>query len=460
MGSVVCHRDPVLNNNEGTRGIPMICSVVREPLARTLLCFAAIFPGAAAATNGFNFFGFGAESVGVGGADVALVRDTSALVINPAGLGHIDGRQADVQLDPYHTIDVRHSDSLGNDDRSTPREGGFGSLAYAQRLGSTNLHAGAGIYVAGGLGFGYDDLDSGFGTTGDIANRFNIFRLAPGIAWNTTKGLTLGASLSLNYAMARQKFFPESSVLNPLDLQQSLFGSRIDGLKGFGAGVNVGLRYALGPSEDWIFGLAYRSKSKIDLHGGTLTVNYDALGAGKITYRDVTLDGVVIPQDVQAGVMFKPTKKWKLLGEVTWIDWSSAIREFHLNATEPERNPLPLVIMDEIDQRQELRWRDQFVMALGIMYEPSANWRASAGFNYGRQPVPRRNLTPLIAAIPEKHFTLGAGRRIGDKWDVQIGVTYIGKTSVDYQNPSTRISADARETHETVALSLGMSRTW
>ena len=48
------------------------------------------------ATNAINLVSFGAESSTMGGADVALVRDTAALVINPAGLSRIEDRQLQV----------------------------------------------------------------------------------------------------------------------------------------------------------------------------------------------------------------------------------------------------------------------------------------------------------------------------------------------------------------------------
>lgn len=435
-----------------------------------LVGMAGTAPGSALATNGFNFYAFGSEATGIGGADVAFVRDTSALVINPAGLGHIGAgdeekpHRFDGQLDPYYLIDVRHRDSLDNDEQSKPRLGASGSMAYAQRVGD-NFVVGAGAYVAGGLGFEYRGLDSGYGTRGEINTRFNVLRFAPGIAWDLQNGLTLGASLSVNYAMARQKEFADTSVFNLLDQQGSLFGSRIDGLRGFGLGGNFGLRYVLPPRADgleqWTFGLAYRSRSKLDLKDGKLTVNYNALGAGRIPYHDVSLHGVVIPQDVQAGFQFRANKHWKLMGEVTWIDWSDAIQEFRLEASSPERNPLPLLIPNQIERRQTLEWRDQWVYAVGVMYEPyRRGWRVSAGFNYGRQPVPKRNLTPLVAALPEKHFSIGGGFDFLQNWEVNLAAVYIAKTTVDYENAATRITADAQESHETIAISLGISRSW
>jgi long-chain fatty acid transport protein len=53
-------------------------------LAIALGAMTAAFPSAA--SNGLTLIGTGTESVGMGGADVAVARDTTALSTNPAGL--------------------------------------------------------------------------------------------------------------------------------------------------------------------------------------------------------------------------------------------------------------------------------------------------------------------------------------------------------------------------------------
>ena len=49
-----------------------------------LFVYAISFPSLA--NNGLNLVGFGSESLNMGGADVAVARDTTALNTNPAGL--------------------------------------------------------------------------------------------------------------------------------------------------------------------------------------------------------------------------------------------------------------------------------------------------------------------------------------------------------------------------------------
>lgn len=425
----------------------------RSLAALTLLLF--VHP--AGATNGINLVGFGAESGAMGGADVAMIRDSAALVINPAGLHQIEESQLDFSVDPYYFVDVSHSDSLGNEARNEPRAGGFLSLGYARRV-NEKFVVGAGMYVAGGLGFRYENLESGYGTRGDIVTRFSVIRFAPGLAWSPNAHLALGASLSVNYATARQKYFLDSSVFNPLDASQSLFGTRLENLSAIGLGANLGLRYAMGGGVT--LGLTYRSRSKLDLDGGRLTVNYEALGAGRIEYRDVALHGISVPQDVQLGILFAPAEKWLLSAEWNWIHWSQALRQFRVEAREPDSNPQPLLIPSEIEQVQPLELRDQHVYSIGVCYEPDDKTRWRAGYNYARQPVPERNLTPLVAAIPERHVSLGWGRELSDQLDLNLTLFYIAPISVRYSNPATPISTDARETHETLTVQITFTRRW
>jgi long-chain fatty acid transport protein len=78
-----------------------------------LLVFA--LSGSVSASNGLNLIGFGTESAMMGGADVAVARDTTALNTNPAGLSRLRGVALDTYSAGAYAIDVGHSDALGND---------------------------------------------------------------------------------------------------------------------------------------------------------------------------------------------------------------------------------------------------------------------------------------------------------------------------------------------------------
>ena len=94
-----------------------------NPIRRTAIALAISCLGVstAHATNGINLIGFGAESTLMGGADVAVARDTSALNTNPAGLTQIKAPLADIFGSMLRTTDLVHKDSNGNQEHASNR---------------------------------------------------------------------------------------------------------------------------------------------------------------------------------------------------------------------------------------------------------------------------------------------------------------------------------------------------
>ena len=109
-------------------------------------------PVAAIATNGLNLIGFGAESVGMGGADTAVARDTTAINTNPAGLGQLAQPAFDGYFNTAFALDLGHADPIGNDrgvDNWYVPVAGFGA---SYPLAGKRLIAGMRILWAGRVG--------------------------------------------------------------------------------------------------------------------------------------------------------------------------------------------------------------------------------------------------------------------------------------------------------------------
>src|SRR3546814_8278488 len=97
-------------------------------------------PHAALAGNGLNDIGYGAESAGMAGADLAVTGDPSALNINPAGLARIDNHAFNLGIEPFYFIDHHHRDQFGNDQKPANTFGALFSGGYADRE-STRLNS-------------------------------------------------------------------------------------------------------------------------------------------------------------------------------------------------------------------------------------------------------------------------------------------------------------------------------
>lgn len=400
------------------------------------------------AGNGLNMIGYGAESVTMGGADLAVARDTSALNTNPAGLAQISGGQVDLNSAMAFALDVRHRDALGNDEEVSNRRIGLAELGYAQRLSSHPLTLGIGLFAQGGAGNVYRDLTTPFGNQDDFSSLFRIAKLDAGGALEVSPTFSIGASLSVLYADLNQKIFPDTSFNDSSAPQQSFFGFELQDMKAVNVGYKLGAMLKVG--DRVTLGMAYTSRVNLGLDGGRFISDLSALGLGKVTYRDVEVKGLNLPQELGLGVAFQPTEPLLASVELKWIDWSSAIKSSTLEARDPDNPGAPALQ----SLTSTMDWRDQVVMAAGVAYELTDNAILRAGYNFGRNPIPKKNLNPLLAAITQQTVTAGGGYRLAAHWRMDGGVEYMVRTKARYTNPSLPFGPNAEEVNYAVAIHL------
>jgi long-chain fatty acid transport protein len=417
------------------------------------LCLTIIYSGTLKATNGLNMIGFGAESVGMGGADLSVARDTSALNINPAGLNQIEDRQLDLNIALGYTGLNEQRDSFGNKKNNSNDIAFIGSPGYAQRLTTHPIIFGIGLFAQGGSGNEYKNVTTAFGTTDDLSILLRIARLIPGLAWQVTQRFSLGASLLATYADMKQDVFPNTSYVDP-DPGKSFFGIKIRGMDAFAAGYRLGVMYK--PVDRLTLGAAYNNKVDIDLNGGQLTANYSALGLGKVVYRNAEARGVNQPEEFGVGIAYQLNEQLLIATELNWINWSQAVKRSILKASDPDNPSAPPSLVLVTDNN----WRDQYVLCLGFAYQWDSKTVLRAGYNYGRNPIPDEHLNPLLNATAEHHITLGIGRQLSEPWRIDSAVEWDLGHDVTYSNPQLPFGPDAENTGEVIAFHLRLSRIW
>jgi long-chain fatty acid transport protein len=413
-----------------------------------------LFPARAFPTNGLNMIGFGSESIGMGGADLAVARDTTALNTNPAGLAQIKGSRLDWFGAYAYPIEVAHRDRFGNDAEVSNRSAFLAGGGYAGRLGGTPVTIGIGLFAQGGAGNVYKNLATPFGTRDELSSLFRIAKLSPGGAYKIGDSLSLGASVQVVYADIRQKVFPETSFVDPSDPSVTFFGLESNGMKGISAGYKVGALYRIG--ERVAIGAAYTNRIPIHLEDGEIIVNMSAVGLGKVTYRDARIEGLSLPQELGLGISMRPVKSLLLAAEVTWLDWSRSLRSSTLRASNPDNPSAP----PTLESTSVHNWRDQYVFALGLAWDATDRFMVRAGYNYGRNPIPAETMNPLLAVHGEHHVTLGGGYVINSFWRTDLAVEYSLNNKVTYNNPNLPFGPGAQEEGEAIAFHLMVSRAW
>ena len=414
----------------------------------------AVVPFCAMATNGLNLIGFGTESVAMAGADTAVARDTSALNTNPAGLAQLARPAFDGYLAAAFSLDVGHSDSLGNNrqvDNHVIPLGGFGiSSPWAGGQGVVGL----GFFAQGGAGAVYKSLRTPFGTDDELSGLIGIVRVTPGLAWRLSDELTLGAAAPLNVIVVKQRVFPGTSALNTNNPAQSFFGLKLDGVQGAHLGLRLGAMWK--PDAAWTFGASYSPKTKLDAKRGDAEVNFSAIGLGVVPYGNARIEGFALAREIALGAAWQASARTLVSLKLAHLDWSNAIRNVTVTLSEPGNAAAPA----QISQTARVDWRDQTVTAIGVAQALSDKLTAYAGFNHARNPAPSETLTPLLAAIRTRHATSGFTYRVDDGWLASGAIEYQFRNRVVYNNPNIPLGAPAEERSRYVALNCMLSRRW
>lgn len=407
------------------------------------------------ATNGINLIGFGGESIGMAGADIAVARDTTALNTNPAGLYQIDNKRLDIYNAINYAIDLNHSDMFGNQDEKIENEFIFiGNVGYAKKLQNIPVTLGIGVFAQGGFGVDFSRLNNQFGTRDDLSSQFRVLRITPGFSWKINEKLALGASAVITYSDLEQEIFPNTSVLNPMNPNQSFFGLDIKDTYTIEPGFKFGLMYEL--SGKTKIGMSYTSKVELDLEDGEADVNLTALGLGVVEYDEVKASGVDQPQEFGIGMSHQFNEKFLLALELNWLNWKNAVRRSKLEISDPDNPAAPAILTQELD----LDWRDQYVMSVGMEYKMNDKMTFRGGYNYARNPIPDRSISPLLSPITEHHITAGLEYKINDRWAATTTLEYDVNASATYSNPQLPFGENAKIEGEFVSIHSLLSRRW
>lgn len=421
-------------------------------LGRGLLAAASVWATSAQAGHGIGVVGFGAESLAMAGTDIAVARDSAAVNINPAALVQIESQGFDVYISPFHTLNMKHRDQYGNNQLNDNALGASAAGSYARRLESLpDVVIGAGLFLQGGTGMVYEDLYTPFGNQDDIHTILGISKLVAGAGWQVSENLSLGANLGYFYGVARQKFFPDTSVADA-----GFYGLRLD--SGTGSAINfaLGLRYEF--SEAWTLGVAYSSKADLPISGATMTMNFESLNLGRAEYQDARLDGFAISPVLGVGLSWKPHADLLVAFEYEWFDHSSSLQATRLRAKNP-RGAVPAGL-ETIELNNTLGWRDQYVRSIGVAWQYSDKTVLRAGYDYINNPIPPRHMTPLLNIIQGGEVTAGIGRRFGRGWSFDTTLQYQLRRDARYNNPELPFGAGAREVFECVIITAAIGRRW
>lgn len=397
-------------------------------------------PQSLMATNGMNMIGYGAISSGMGGADLALVDNVTAMNINPAGLASCCGPQlsvGDTIMQPRN----HHQDQHGNDTQADKKTFHLPLLAWAQPLDNSQFILGLGFFGQGGMGVHYGSLNTPFvddaataQKTDELSSCISYAKITPTIAWHSQdQRLKLGASLNLGYVNAEMSLFPHTSffVDNNNDGQITetgeiaFFGMKMTEARAFASALRLGFQYQFGKLT---IGGAYLSRTKLKFDHGKTKLNYSSIGLGTVRYH-TELDGLDWPQQAGLGFSYQINQNLKVVFDADWINWSASMKNIKFTLEDPNNSNAA----QQIVVNYPMNWDDQWVFAIGTEYSVTDYCKIRLGYNHGNNPIPDDNLLPYFPAIVEDHITIGTGLS-WQQWQLDIALEWALKNSIESSN--------------------------
>lgn len=426
----------------------------------------------ALATNGMETTASGGRAAGMGGVDIAIATDATAMNTNPAGLMQLTGHRID--FGTALLIPTLHFKNDLNDEDGAINVFPMPVMAYAYRFQSVPLALGFGVFTQGGMGADFQLDHAVLGPDQDYYSSLGYIKLAPTIAYQPHKMVSLGAAFNFGWASMGMKmpFSVQPSIMqgeasragtklsfgslfeNMLGYEELTATADLEGANAFGYGAKFGVLFH--PHEKVSLGLAYNLQSTLTFNG---KAKMDMAGQfddalPKMVEAFMAMPSVSTPEEAQAavgaffaengidpaagyeaeydaeikfawpqklafGVAVTPIESLLLGVDVSWINWAATMEKFEMTLSNGDNENINKMMgSDEVAADIPLEWTDQIVLAFGGQYEFAPGVFGRLGYNYGKNPVPDTTVFPVFPAIVEHHFTVGGGYTYDDFFSV------------------------------------------
>ena len=393
-------------------------------LAAALVLAALASP--AFATNGYFSHGYGTHYKGMAGAGAALHLNSLAPATNPAAMAFL-GHRYDASLalfnpNRFYTVTGNPSGFPGTFGL-TPGEVESDSKYFPVPAFGANWGAGENgafglaLYGNGGMNTNWPTGTFYAGTpTGiNLSQMFVAPTYAVKLAEKHALGVTAIGAVQWFKAESIGSFAPFSSAPGKLSDNGNSYS--------YGAGVRFG--YMGDWSRYFSFGASYQTKiwmSEFDDYAGLFAEQ----------------GGFDIPANWVAGIAIKPTEN---------LDIALDVQQVLYSGVASVSNPL-LPALGACGQGDRsvclgtppgsgFGWEDMTTVKGGLQLRAGEGWTWRAGYSYGSQPIPEKEVLFNILApgVIEQHLTFGFSKLVKGTQELSLALTRAFSSKVKGPNP-------------------------
>lgn len=388
-------------------------------LAAVLLFASLALIPAEAFSNGYTSPWLGGELSGPG------VANGAGIYWNPASIGAIDTHSLFITVEPaYEYVSYQR---YGLDQNGNPyRRVSFHEWAALPTFALTfhlpaNFSVGFGVFVPFARVANYPS-DGPERFNGISENMFFV-NLDGSVAYRITPSLIIGAggSYSEGYIDAHQSTTVDFA--NPAD-ENPLYEAKVHLKNTMGAtgDWNIGLYFK--PTDSFAAGLSYMARTYYILRGKANVALSPQLGQFLGT-SEITADSkmeVSMPQEINLGLHFKPTKDWIVDVTEQWINWSEYkhINVVLTNASNP-------MLYDQGQKSKTMQivtgFEDTLSSKVWAGYKGFENWLIAGGVTYDPSGIPLNKVYSLnvefnkMEVFAEVNYDISPSSTIGLGYD-------------------------------------------
>ncbi len=374
----------------------------------------AALPNAASATNGMNPICYGTDNCGMGGAGVALGKNTAGAILNPALSGRA-GKELLISAGWLHAdVDGVARGTYGGNQQQDSGASDFpdGTVALNWKFNDA-WAANLSLFPGGGgaTEWEYSRTPGAGNPWLDRQIRTRYFFMQPSVSYTPPqdKNWSFGVGAVISYQDMKTNSKSNSfGTPSPGPVQT------VD--DAWGAGFHLGAYWNPLGTDTFAVGASYRSPIWAEKYA-----KYDNIFAGPMS----------MPQQFIVGLSGKPSlvPKMTLAGDIKYIDWQGTKGIGNAPAGDKA--------LGVGSTEGGFGWKSQFVFLAGAAYEVTDKFTVRAGYNYGKSPIDEMHVFAnfLFPAITEHHITAGASYKWSERYEFG-GSAYYAPENTMVNNPN------------------------
>ncbi|MBN2704325.1 MAG: hypothetical protein JXR23_08955 [Pontiellaceae bacterium] len=312
------------------------------------------------ATEGINLIGIGSVQQGTAGAGVASAKDSTWLILNPAGLVDIVP-SLDISMQLFAPVRTLNSPGTGVQEDD--------SMFYIPSISTSfgccqgeNGFVGLGVYGTSGMGV---DYDSGFALGSET--ELSVAKMTATYAYRFgDSGLSIGGG----------------PVMVISRLRTDMMGSDFDWDTATGVGAILGVNQRLGRLN---LGASYMTEQKMS--------EFEDYTGSVMGPNAIFKDSLNFPEQIAAGLAFNLTDTVELALDYHWLGWGD------------------LGVFGS-----GFGWDNQHIVKGGVTWDVNDALTLRSGISHGNSPIDSSVTfaNALFPAIMETHATVGASYTVNN----------------------------------------------